>query len=139
MAHRLEHVATRDGVAFINDSKATNVASAIVALRSFAGGVHLIAGGLGKNQDFSPLAPVVAERCRAVYLIGQDAERLEQALQPAGVPLKPAGDLDTALALAEASAQPGDTVLLSPACASFDQFRDFEERGDHFRELVRSR
>jgi UDP-N-acetylmuramoylalanine--D-glutamate ligase len=139
VAHRLEPVAVRDGVSFVNDSKATNVASTIVALRSFPGGVHLIAGGQGKSQDFTPLAPLVAERCRAVYLIGQDAAQLERALQPTGVPLRAAGDLETAVALAEAAAHPEETVLLSPACASFDQFRDFEERGDRFRELVRSR
>ena len=81
----------------------------------------------------------MAERCRAVYLIGQDADKLERALGPAGVPLQAAGDLETALAAAEAAARPGETVLLSPACASFDQFRDFEDRGDRFRELVRSR
>ena len=84
MAHRLELIATRDGVAFVNDSKATNVASTVVALRSYAGGIHLIAGGRGKSQDFSPLAPVVAERCRAVYLIGEAAGDLEQALAPPG-------------------------------------------------------
>ena len=139
VAHRLERVAVRDGVAFVNDSKATNVASTIVALRSFPGGVHLIAGGQGKSQDFAPLAPLVAERCRAVYLIGEDADKLERALQPAGVRLEMAGDLGTALGRAEAAARPGETVLLSPACASFDQFRDFEERGDRFRELVRGR
>jgi UDP-N-acetylmuramoylalanine--D-glutamate ligase len=137
--HRLELVAERDGVAFVNDSKATNVASTIVALRSFAGGVHLIAGGLGKNQDFSPLAPLVAERCRAVYLIGRDAGELARALAPAGVPIERAGDLETALERAEAAARAGETVLLSPACASYDQFRDFEARGDRFRELVRGR
>jgi UDP-N-acetylmuramoylalanine--D-glutamate ligase len=126
-------------VVFVNDSKATNVASTIVALRSFAGGVHLIAGGLGKNQDFSPLAALVAERCRAVYLIGRDAGELARALAPAGVPIEQAGDLETALERAEAAAQAGETVLLSPACASYDQFRDFEARGDRFRELVRSR
>jgi UDP-N-acetylmuramoylalanine--D-glutamate ligase len=139
VAHRLERVGVRDGVAFVNDSKATNVASTIVALRSFPGGVHLIAGGQGKSQDFSPLAPLVAERCRAVYLIGQDADQLKRALRPTGIPLQDAGDLETALARAAAAAQPGETVLLSPACASFDQFRDFEQRGDRFRELVRSR
>jgi UDP-N-acetylmuramoylalanine--D-glutamate ligase len=137
--HRLELIDERAGVAFINDSKATNVASTIVALRSFPGGVHLIAGGRGKSQDFSPLAPLVGERCRAVYLIGEDAARLAEALAPAGVPLHQAGDLPTALECAAAAARRGETVLLSPACASYDQFRDFEERGDRFRELVRSR
>ena len=91
VAHRLEPIATRDGVAFVNDSKATNVASTLVALRSYAGGIHLIAGGRGKRQDFSPLAPAVAERCRAVYLIGEAAGDLERALAGAGVPAAPGG------------------------------------------------
>ncbi len=136
VAHRLEPIATRHGVAFVNDSKATNVASTLVALRSYPGGVHLIAGGRGKNQDFSALAPVVAERCRAVYLIGEAASDLEHALAPAGVPLRREGELGAAVAAAAAAAGPGDTVLLSPACASYDQYPDFEARGEHFRVLV---
>jgi UDP-N-acetylmuramoylalanine--D-glutamate ligase len=136
VAHRLEPIATRHGVAFVNDSKATNVASTLVALRSYPGGVHLIAGGRGKSQDFSPLAAVVAERCRAVYLIGEAASDLEQALASAGVPLRQEGELSAAVAAAAAAAGPGDTVLLSPACASYDQYPDFEARGEHFRALV---
>ena len=136
VAHRLEPIATRNGVAFVNDSKATNVASTLVALRSYARGIHLIAGGRGKGQDFSPLAPAVAERCRAVYLIGEAARDLEQALAGAGVPLRQEGDLATAVSAAAAAAAPGDTVLLSPACASYDQYPDFEARGAHFRRLV---
>jgi len=134
--HRLERVAVRDGVAFVNDSKATNVASAIVALRSFEGGVHLIAGGRGKGEDFSPLASAVAQRCEAVYLIGEAAPQLAEALAPAGVGVRELGDLERALASARDAAQPGETVLLAPACTSFDQYRDFEARGDHFRALV---
>ena len=136
VAHRLEPIATRHGVAFVNDSKATNVASTLVALRSYPGGVHLIAGGRGKSQDFSPLAAVVAERCRAVYLIGEAASDLEQALASAGVPLRQEGELSAAVVAAAAAAGPGDTVLLSPACASYDQYPDFEARGEHFRALV---
>jgi UDP-N-acetylmuramoylalanine--D-glutamate ligase len=136
VAHRLEPIATRDGVAFVNDSKATNVASTLVALRSYSGGVHLIAGGRGKSQDFTPLAPVVAEGCRAVYLIGEAAGELEQALAPAGVVLHREGELGAALAAAVAAAGPGEVVLLSPACASYDQYPDFEARGEHFRRLV---
>ena len=136
VAHRLEPIATRHGVAFVNDSKATNVASTLVALRSYPGGVHLIAGGRGKSQDFSPLAAVVAGRCRAVYLIGEAASELEQALASAGVPLRQEGELGAAVAAAAAAAGPGDTVLLSPACASYDQYPDFEARGEHFRALV---
>ncbi len=136
--HRLEPVAVRDGVTWVNDSKATNVASTIVGLRAFPGGIHLIAGGRGKQQDFSPLAPEVAARCRAVYLIGEAAGELAIALEGTGVPLRAAGDLEHAVALARAAAVPGEVVLLSPACASFDQYADFEARGDHFRALAES-
>jgi UDP-N-acetylmuramoylalanine--D-glutamate ligase len=136
--HRLERIAVRSGVAYVNDSKATNVASTIVALRSFPGGVHLIAGGRGKHQDFSPLEPLVAERCAAVYVIGEAAGKIAAALEPAGVPVSSAGDLEHALASARKAAGPGETVLLSPACASFDQYSDFEARGERFRALVLS-
>jgi UDP-N-acetylmuramoylalanine--D-glutamate ligase len=134
--HRLERIAAVDGVAWINDSKATNVDSTIVGLRAFPGAVHLIAGGRGKQQDFSPLATVVAERCVAVYLIGEAAGDLRRSLDATGVPLHDAGDLKRAVAMARARARAGETVLLSPACASYDQFPDFEARGDHFRALV---
>jgi UDP-N-acetylmuramoylalanine--D-glutamate ligase len=134
--HRLERIAVKDGVTWVNDSKATNVASTLVALQAFAGGSHLIAGGRAKQQDFSPLAPLVAERCRAVYLIGEAAGELADALGPSGVPLRQAGDLEHAVATARAAARAGEIVLLSPACASFDQYPDFEARGDHFRALV---
>ncbi len=136
VAHRLELIAVKNGVAYVNDSKATNVASTLVALASYAAGVHLIAGGQGKQQDFSPLAPVVAHRCAAVYLIGEAADELARVLRPAGVPVHELGDLERALAAAGDAAAPGDTVLLSPACASYDQYPDFEARGDHFRALV---
>ena len=106
VAHRLEPVATIDGVAYVNDSKATNVASTIVALRSYPGGVHLIAGGRGKQQDFSPLAPLVAERCRAVYLIGEAADEIEDALA-SGRRRRcgECGDLERAVAAARAAAE----------------------------------
>lgn len=136
VAHRLELIATREGVAFVNDSKATNVASTLVALRSYPGGVHLIAGGRGKSQDFSPLVPVIAERCAAVYLIGEAATELAPALAGAGIQVNALGDLERALDAAASSAATGDTVLLSPACASYDQYPNFEARGDHFRALV---
>jgi UDP-N-acetylmuramoylalanine--D-glutamate ligase len=147
VAHRLELVAERGGIRFVNDSKATNVDSTVVALRSFAGAVHLILGGDGKGQDFSPLAPLVSERCAAVYLIGADAEPISAALAHTGVPLVAAGDLASAVALAEPQASQSATqlrsgqfatVLLSPACASYDQFTNFEARGDAFRGLVTS-
>ena len=136
VAHRLELLARQGDVAYVNDSKATNVASAIVALRAYRGGIHLIAGGRGKRQDFSPLAPLVAERCTAVYLIGEAAGELAAALRGTGVPLHRVGDLGHAVLAARDIAAPGEVVLLSPACASFDQYPDFEARGEHFRALV---
>jgi UDP-N-acetylmuramoylalanine--D-glutamate ligase len=134
--HRLEEVADRGGVLWVNDSKATNVASTLVALRSFAGGVHAILGGRGKGQDFAPLASVVAERATAAYLIGEAAPTLREALAGTAVPLHDCGDLARAVAHAAQAARPGEVVLLSPACASFDQFSDFEARGEAFRALV---
>jgi UDP-N-acetylmuramoylalanine--D-glutamate ligase len=134
--HRLEEVATVAGVLYVNDSKATNVASAVVGIRSFAGGVHAILGGRGKGSDYAPLAAAVAERCAAAYLIGESAAELRAALEPTGVPLHDSGDLEHAVAAARSAARAGDVVLLSPACASYDQYRSFEERGEHFRALV---
>ncbi len=134
--HRLEQVAVLDGVAYVNDSKATNVASTIVALQSYPGGVHLIAGGRGKQQDFAPLAQLVGGRCRAVYLIGEAAEEIAETLKHTGVMLLACGDLEHALSAARSAARAGDTVLLSPACASYDQYPNFEARGEHFRQLV---
>jgi UDP-N-acetylmuramoylalanine--D-glutamate ligase len=134
--HRLELVAVHDGVSWINDSKATNVDSTLVALRALTGGIHLIAGGRGKQQDFSPLAPAVAEHCRAVYLIGEAADELAAALGATGVPVHRVGDLERAVEAAREAAASGETVLLSPACASYDQFADFEARGERFRALV---
>jgi UDP-N-acetylmuramoylalanine--D-glutamate ligase len=133
--HRLEEVAERDGVLFVNDSKATNVASARVGIEAFDGGVHLIAGGRLKGGGFAGLREAVASRCRACYLIGEAAEQLEADLQ-ATVPLHRCGTLERALEAAAQAARPGDTVLLSPACASYDQFKNFEERGNRFRELA---
>ena len=134
--HRLEEVDRIDGVLFVDDSKATNVASAVVGIRSFAGGVHAILGGRGKQEDYAPLTAAVADRCRAVYLVGEEEARLAEALAGTGVPARRCGDLDHAVALARAAAAPGEVVLLSPACASYDQFRSFDERGDHFKALV---
>jgi UDP-N-acetylmuramoylalanine--D-glutamate ligase len=134
--HRLEEVAERDGVLYVNDSKATNPASTIVALASFEPrSVHLIAGGRAKG-GFADLVDPVRERCVAVYLIGEAADALASDLAPAGVPLERAGNLEQAVAAAHAAARPGSVVLLSPACASYDQYPDFEARGEHFRELA---
>ena len=138
LAHRLEEVVTVDGVLYVNDSKATNVASALVGIASFPGGVHAILGGRSKGGGFAELAPVVAERCSAAYLIGETAPQLRHDLEPAGVPLHECGDLERAVAAASAAAQPGEVVLLSPACPSFDQYASYEQRGDHFRALARA-
>ncbi len=138
VAHRLELIAVTGGVAYVNDSKATNVASTQVALNSYRGGVHLIAGGRGKQQDFSPLAELVSDRCVAVYLIGEVAPDLARALAPTGVAVRSVGDLQRAVTAAAAAARAGETVLLSPACASYDQYHDFEARGEHFRTLVKA-
>jgi UDP-N-acetylmuramoylalanine--D-glutamate ligase len=134
--HRLEEVAERDGVLYVNDSKATNVASTLVALRSFESPIHLIAGGRAKGSGFEALGEDVAERCAAVYLIGEAADALDAALAGAGVPVRRAGDLERAVAAARETAQPGEVILLSPAAASYDQYPDFEARGEHFRQLA---
>ena len=133
--HRLEEVARSGGVLYVNDSKATNVASARRGIEAFEGGVHAILGGSLKGGDFSGLREPVRSRCRGCYLIGEAAEQLERDLAET-VPLRLCGDLEGAVDAAARSASPGDVVLLSPACASFDQFRDYEERGDRFRALV---
>jgi UDP-N-acetylmuramoylalanine--D-glutamate ligase len=139
VAHRLERVAELDGVVFINDSKATNVAAATVGLRAFEGGVHAILGGSEKDEAFAPLLEPVRERCAACYLIGDTAERLAVELAPAvdaGIELRRCATLDDAIRSAAAAASPGEVVLLSPACASFDAFEDYEARGARFREIV---
>jgi UDP-N-acetylmuramoylalanine--D-glutamate ligase len=133
--HRLEEVRTVGGVLYVNDSKATNVASAARGIESFDGGVHAILGGSLKGGGFDGLRGPVARRCRACYLIGEAAERVAEDLAGT-VPLHRCGDLESAMSGAAADAEPGDVVLLSPACASFDQFRDYEERGERFRSLV---
>jgi UDP-N-acetylmuramoylalanine--D-glutamate ligase len=138
--HRLEQVAEIDGVRFVNDSKATNVASATVGLRAFGGGVHAILGGSEKGELYEPLLDPVRERCIACYLTGASADRLAEALAPAleaGVELHRCADLEDAVRRAAAPARAGEAVLLSPACASFDAFESFEARGERFREIVR--
>jgi UDP-N-acetylmuramoylalanine--D-glutamate ligase len=133
--HRLEEVGMVGAVLYVNDSKATNVSSAVRGIEAFDGGVHVILGGSLKGGGFEGLREAVASRCVAAYLIGEAAERLEVDLEGT-VPLQRSGDLESAVGAAAAAAQPADVVLLSPACASFDQFRDYEERGDSFRALV---
>jgi UDP-N-acetylmuramoylalanine--D-glutamate ligase len=137
VAHRIERVHDDRGVAFYNDSKGTNVASTIRALESFTEPVVLIAGGLGKGQDFAPLGAAARHRVRHAVLIGADRERLREVLEAAGIPVEAAGSMEAAVRAARAAARVGDVVLLSPACASFDMFRDFEHRGEVFKAAVR--
>jgi UDP-N-acetylmuramoylalanine--D-glutamate ligase len=132
--HRLEEVASIDGVLYVNDSKATNVDSTLVALASFDALVRLIAGGRGKGEDYAPLREPVARHCAGVYLIGEEAERIG-----AVVGGERCETLERAFQAAAAAAHPGEVVLLSPACTSFDQFEDFEARGRAFKELVAAR
>jgi UDP-N-acetylmuramoylalanine--D-glutamate ligase len=134
--HRLEEVAVRDGITYVNDSKATNVAAALVALASFEVPVHVILGGQGKGESYAPLRSAVAAHATAAYLIGEEAPALHAALDGATA-LHDCGDLATAVTRARAAARPGEVVLLAPACASYDQFDNFEVRGQAFRELAR--
>jgi UDP-N-acetylmuramoylalanine--D-glutamate ligase len=131
--HRLEAVAEIGGVRYVNDSKATNVAAALRALAAYEDEpVHLILGGSRKGEDFGPLAAALGPNVRSVHLIGETADELAVVIPQAQ------RDGDLAGALDAIDAQPGDVVLLSPACASYDQFRDFEERGEEFRRLVQN-
>ncbi|MBI4246687.1 MAG: UDP-N-acetylmuramoyl-L-alanine--D-glutamate ligase [Candidatus Rokubacteria bacterium] len=134
--HRIEFIRDLKGVHYYNDSKGTNVASTIKALESFTERVVLIAGGLGKGQDWAPLAQAARGRVLQAIVLGQDGPRIAAALAAAGVPVASAASLEAALHAARAAAAPGDVVLLSPACASFDMFQNFEHRGDVFRGLV---
>jgi UDP-N-acetylmuramoylalanine--D-glutamate ligase len=122
-------------VRYVNDSKATNVGATLAAVAGFPGPLLLIAGGDGKNQDFTPLAAAFANKVRAVFTIGRDAGRIETAL--AGVcPAERCATLEHAVVAAARVARPGDTVLLSPACASLDMFRDYAHRGAVFAAAV---
>ncbi len=134
--HRLELVRDLDGVRWINDSKATNTAAARRGVAAYDAPLHLILGGSLKGEDFGPFARDLPANVASIHLIGEATAELAAALDAAGRAYDSAGDLATAVAHAAAEAQPGDIVLLSPACASYDQFTDFEERGDTFRRLV---
>ncbi|HSE03217.1 MAG TPA: UDP-N-acetylmuramoyl-L-alanine--D-glutamate ligase [Methylomirabilota bacterium] len=138
VAHRIERVHDDRGVVYYNDSKGTNVDSTIKALQSFTEPIVLIAGGKGKGKDFGPLAEAARDRVRRAVLIGQDRDRIRAALEPAGVPVEDAESMDDAVRRARDAARVGDVVLLSPACASFDMFRNFEHRGDVFKAAVRA-
>ena len=132
--HRLELVATIDGVEYYNDSKATNVDATIKAIESFSGNLHLILGGKDKGSDYSVLNPLLRERVKRVYTIGAAAAKIES--QISGVAVVQSQTLAAAVRSAAESAVPGDVVLLAPACASFDQFENYEHRGRAFKQLV---
>ncbi|MGC1182122.1 UDP-N-acetylmuramoyl-L-alanine--D-glutamate ligase [Legionella sp.] len=137
--HRCQWVRTLDGVDWINDSKGTNIGATSSAINGLGGSMQgkivLIAGGQGKGADFRELTQAVADFVRAIVLIGEDADKIEAALDTV-VPIARASSLDNAVALAKTQAKPGDVVLLSPACASLDMFRDFNHRGALFTSLV---
>ena len=137
LPHRVERVAEFDGITYYDDSKGTNVGATIAALQGLGCKAVLIAGGEGKGQDFTPLNPVVAQHARAVVLIGRDAPLIGAALNGCGVDVLRAEDMNDAVRLAAHLAQSGDAVLLSPACASFDMFRNYEHRAEVFIEAVR--
>lgn len=136
LAHRTARVRERAGVGWFDDSKGTNVGATVAAVRGLPGRVVLIAGGDGKGQDFSPLRAALADKARAVVLIGRDAPLIAAALGDS-VPLRTAADMEAAVTAAAQLAEPGDSVLLSPACASFDMFSGYEERGALFAAAVR--
>ena len=136
LAHRCQWVAQTHGVTWYNDSKATNVGASVAAIEGMPGGVVLIAGGQAKGQDFAPLKEAVEQHCRAVVLIGEDAAQIQEALADC-VPVTQAENMADAVGQAKRMAEAGDSVLLSPACASFDMFSGFEERGRQFAAAVR--
>jgi len=138
LSHRMSEVAAVGDVVYIDDSKSTTVASTVAALAGIERKSVLIAGGDGKGQDFTGLVPAVRDHARAVVLLGRDAPLIERALRATGVDLLQASSIEEAVKIASSVAKPGDAVLLSPACASWDMFRDYAERGDRFASAVRA-
>jgi UDP-N-acetylmuramoylalanine--D-glutamate ligase len=134
--HRLEFVATIGGVDYYNDSKATNVDATIKALESFPANIHLILGGKDKGSDYSVLNDLLRQRVKRVYTIGGAAEKIESQIRAVNVEIVRAVTLENAVRKANAAAVAGDVVLLAPACASFDQFKSYEHRGQVFKEVV---
>ena len=137
LPHRVEAIAVIDGVTYYDDSKGTNVGSTAAALNGFTPPVVLIAGGDGKGQDFRPLREPVRRHARAVVLIGRDREQIARAIDGTGVAIERAASMEEAVQLARAASRPGDVVLLSPACASYDMFKNYGQRGDVFAAAVR--
>ncbi len=135
--HRLEFVRSLDGIDWYNDSKATNVDATLKAIHAFPGGLWVILGGKDKNSDYSALASALKTKAHAALLIGAASEKIETQLKGA-IRLISCSTLENAVAEARSRAQSGDTVLLAPACASFDQFENYEHRGREFKRLVQS-
>lgn len=138
LPHRLELIRSVNGVEWVNDSKATNVDSSLVAMKAFQGNVWLIAGGKGKGASYQPLVEAAQGKVKGVMTIGADAEKISDAFSHAGFGVTACETLEVAVNRLHTEAKAGDTVLLSPACASYDQFKNFEHRGDTFKELVRA-
>jgi UDP-N-acetylmuramoylalanine--D-glutamate ligase len=136
--HRLEFVAKINGVDFYNDSKATNVDATAKAVAAFSAGIHLIMGGKDKNSDYTQLSQLLRANVRGIYTIGSAAAKIENELRGV-VPILSCETLDNAVSAAASAARPGEVVLLAPACSSFDQFEDYEQRGKVFKELVNER
>ncbi|MGH7916872.1 MAG: UDP-N-acetylmuramoyl-L-alanine--D-glutamate ligase, partial [Candidatus Binataceae bacterium] len=137
LPHRIEFICEKDGVVYIDDSKGTNVGAVMEALEAVAPPVILLAGGIDKGGDYAPLRPLLAQRARLLVLYGAAREKMRAALHGAS-PIAMTTTLAEAVKIAAENARRGDTVMLSPACASFDQFRDYAERGRIYQELVRA-
>ncbi len=138
LSHRVERVGEKSGVLFIDDSKGTNVGATCAALSGFTAPILLIAGGDGKGQDFSPLKPLLEEKARALFLIGQDAGQIEEACTDISIPIIHCDNLEEATQKAYKMAQEGDIVLLSPACASWDMFKNYAHRAQVFVDTFRA-
>jgi UDP-N-acetylmuramoylalanine--D-glutamate ligase len=136
LPHRAQKIAEVAGIRFYDDSKGTNVGATVAALDGMDGRSVVILGGDGKGQDFSPLKPVIARKARAAVLIGRDRNLIHRTIEQAGVSIEHAEDMRDAVSRAYRLAQPGDAVLLSPACASFDMFSDYVQRAEIFAEEV---
>lgn len=135
LAHRMQRVAEVRGVVWVNDSKATNIGACVAALQGYENKVVLIAGGDAKGADMAELVPVVKAKAKSVVLMGKDAGLIEGALNGC-VPIYKAADMQQAVTIAASIAEAGDNVLLSPACASLDQYKNYQERGDKFTQAV---
>ena len=136
--HRLEKVTTVRGVLYVNDSKATNVDACWYALESMKTKVVLILGGKDKGNDYTPIIPLVRQKCSALVYLGADNSKLHSVFDQLGLPVRDTHSMKDCVEACYELAQPGETVLLSPCCASFDLFKNMEDRGEQFKELARA-